>query len=156
MAAARIAAVVLALCPCAIVAQQPPTVTISVLVSDQSGAVIPHAGFRATDEATGKSYDAAADSWGRAELQIPPGKYTLRVQSPGFKTWVRENREADGSISETVALNVGSSCSGACGVVIAEPKIPIERQQLELELALEPIHLLPLSSKPLHRKFHWP
>jgi hypothetical protein len=58
---------------------------ISGLVTDQTGAIVPNAAVKATNEATGLVYSTAASTAGEfAFADLPPGSYTVVVSRPGF------------------------------------------------------------------------
>jgi hypothetical protein len=60
---------------------------INGVVTDQSGATVPGAEIRATNEATGLSYTTASSNAGEFSFQdLPLGSYTIIVSSAGFQT----------------------------------------------------------------------
>lgn len=60
---------------------------INSVVTDQSGATVPGAEIRATNEATGLSYTTASSNAGEFSFQdLPLGSYTIIVSSAGFQT----------------------------------------------------------------------
>jgi hypothetical protein len=64
------------------------TTTLSGLVVDTSGGVIPGADVLAKDNATATEYRAVTDALGRFAIpSINPGTYTVKVTLQGFKTW---------------------------------------------------------------------
>jgi hypothetical protein len=71
----------------AIAAQTSEQNKLIVTVQDGSSAVIPGAGVRAVEEGTNRIFDAVADQAGQAELHLPKGNFTVRVQARGFATW---------------------------------------------------------------------
>src|SRR5947209_6623988 len=69
------------------VTAQVANANMNVVVNDSSGAVIPGASIRVTNNSTGVARAGAAND--RGELQIPflpVGSYSVTVASPGFKT----------------------------------------------------------------------
>jgi len=59
-------------------------------VLDPSGAAVPSAVIEVSNEATGVSRKVTANALGDFRLTpLPPGVYTIRVSSPGFKTTVQ-------------------------------------------------------------------
>jgi Carboxypeptidase regulatory-like domain len=153
MLVARIGVVAFAIFSSMGIAQAPPQIVLSVIVTDQTGAVIPKAGIRATDEGTGTARDVAADANGRTDIGLPAGTYTLRVQSPGFKTWVEKSVEIKESMRKTVALRIGSY-DGPVVVIPDYPGIQVDWQSLDTTIAPIPLVLLDLPAKPLHHRFH--
>ncbi len=66
--------------------------TLNGTVLDTTGAVIPGATVTVTNIATGVENRTTTTSAGAYTLPyLPPGTYTLRVTSPGFRTATREN-----------------------------------------------------------------
>jgi hypothetical protein len=60
---------------------------INGVVTDQSGATVPGAEIRATNEATSLSYATASSNAGEFSFQdLPLGSYTIIVSSAGFQT----------------------------------------------------------------------
>jgi hypothetical protein len=152
MLVARIGVVAFAIFSSIGIAQAQPQIVLSVMVTDQSGAVIPKAGIRATDEGTGTARDVAADTNGRADIGLPTGTYSLRVQSPGFKTWVEKSLEIKESMSKSVALTVADF--GGPIEIIPDPGIEVDRQWLDIVISPIQLALLDLPAKPLHHRFH--
>lgn len=67
---------------------QNATGTIEGYVMDSSGAVVPGANLKATNDATNQSYSAVTDGSGHyAILDLPVGTYALKVDHGGFKTF---------------------------------------------------------------------
>ncbi len=71
------------------------------VVTDQSGAVIPGATITMTGSGTGVTKSATADGGGRFDLvNILPGKYDLKVEQKGFRTYVTKDIDV---VPDTVA-----------------------------------------------------
>jgi len=67
---------------------QVSTSRITGMVTDPTGAVIQGAAVTATNEATGVEYKATTTSAGTYTLEsLPVGTYTIKVESPGFRTF---------------------------------------------------------------------
>src|SRR5262245_14993985 len=65
--------------------------TITGTVSDQTSAVIPGASIVAVNGETGAKYETISTETGNYTLtQVPPGVYSLTVELPGFKKYVRQ------------------------------------------------------------------
>jgi hypothetical protein len=65
--------------------------TLTGTVTDQSGAVIPHATILITDEASGVKRATASDERGVFSLVgIPVGTYDVAISAPGFNTLARK------------------------------------------------------------------
>src|SRR5438270_10782574 len=78
-------------------------------VTDQTGAVLPGADVRATNDATGLSYSTTTSSAGAFTFaDLPLGDYTIVVSESGFETvTIRGVRVSAGAIyTVSVRLNV--------------------------------------------------
>ena len=66
--------------------------SLSGSVTDPSKASIPKVTVLATETATGATFKAITDASGAYVMtNLSPGSYELKVQSPGFETYVRRN-----------------------------------------------------------------
>jgi len=88
------------------------TGSVTGLVTDPSGAVVPNAQIKLVDEAKGFSFSATSDSAGRYVFrQVPPGTYKLAVEAQGFRGETQSGIKLDISQNVTVnfALQVGAT-----------------------------------------------
>ncbi len=88
------------------------TSTVSGLITDPSGAVIPNTQARLVDEQKGFSFTAASDTTGRYLFRnVPPGSYKLSVQAEGFQPQQQSGIKVDINQNVTVnfSLPVGST-----------------------------------------------
>ncbi len=82
---------------------QDPRGTILGRITDQTGAVIPNAGVRATNSATGVSAATQSNESGNFILPyLLPGTYTLSVDVTGFRRFIREGIQV--RVNETVEI----------------------------------------------------
>src|SRR5215813_11090352 len=82
--------VLIALLSTAILPAQTVTGTILGVVTDPSGAVVPHATVTAANQATGFTRSAEADAEGNYLLTFRPlGSYRVDARSPGFERTLR-------------------------------------------------------------------
>ncbi len=78
------------------------------VVVDPAGAVIPNVTIDVTNRTTGATYKAVSDQAGRWSLaNVPSGALSVLVQSPGFKTYVREFNYNPGRGNVDIMLEVG-------------------------------------------------
>jgi len=79
-------------------------------ITDPANAPIPNAEISVTDSATRQTTNARADGLGNFVVPyLKPGRYSVRVSAPGFKTLVRENVvvQVDGQVRLEFRLEVG-------------------------------------------------
>lgn len=99
------------------------TGAVTGVVRDPNGAIIPGANVTATNEATKQERKATTDSEGRYMIiNLPPGKYSVTVDSPGFLRSVAVNIPviAGSTTDVDIVLNVGAAAASV-NVVSAEP-----------------------------------
>jgi hypothetical protein len=88
------------------------TGSVTGVITDPSGAVVPGAHATLTDADKGYEFKATSDGSGRYLFRsIPPGSYRLAVEAPGFETARKEGIKLDVSqnVSSDVALKVGAA-----------------------------------------------
>jgi len=103
--------IVLLLCVCAPLFAQRFSGSITGVVTDPQGAVVPGAEVTVTNQATGASQNATSTTSGVYSLpSIDPGTYTVRVKSSNFKEFVAKNVTVNVSSATTVnaALQLGN------------------------------------------------
>ena len=95
-----------------VVFAQSTTSTLTGSVTDSSGAVVGGAAITLSNAATGVNYNARTDDSGTYRVtQLPPGNYSMKVESTGFTT---QNLQAitlvvDQQARQDVKLGVGAS-----------------------------------------------
>lgn len=78
--------------------------SISGLITDPTGAIIPGAKIVATSQATGVSINSASSAGGLYSfVSLTPGSYTLTASAEGFETMVRQNVIV--TVDQVTALN---------------------------------------------------
>lgn len=81
------------------------TGSVSGVVSDPSGALVPNAQLRLVDEEKGFSFNAVSDSGGRYVFrQVPPATYKLLTQAEGFQRQEQSGIRVD--VNQNVTVNV--------------------------------------------------
>ncbi len=91
---------------------QQTTGSIVGTVKDQAGAVVNTATVKATNQETGFSRSAPANSYGEYRIDyLPVGKYNVEVEVTGFKRFVQENIDlhVDQTLTVEITLSVGSA-----------------------------------------------
>src|ERR1700694_5421951 len=86
--------------------------TITGLITDSSGAVIPNAVVVVTNTATGAKAQTISSSTGNYVVpNLPVGPYEVGVAISGFKAWARSgiNLSSNDNLRIDVALEVGQT-----------------------------------------------
>ena len=95
---------------------QSNTGSITGVVTDPNGAVVPNATVTITNQGTNEKRTVQADGEGRYEvLSLPTGIYTVEASSSGFQaTTLKDLRLA---VGEKARADVGLSASGVSAIV---------------------------------------
>lgn len=124
---------------------QTPTATLSGVVRDEQGAVIPRATVVVKHSATGKTRSAATDDEGRYSfINLEPGGYELRVEASGYKTSVRSGLilSVGGAAVGDVTMNVGA-VTETVSVEAAAPLIETNKAEVSRVIEAQQIESLP-------------
>jgi hypothetical protein len=130
----------------AILTAAEPTATILGTVRDSSGAVVPNAKVLAVSTQTDLHRETRSSSEGRYVLPLlPVGNYTLTVESPSFKKYVRqgiilsvnENARVDvpldlGTVAESVNVTADAVMVDTANAALKDVVDPMRMQQLPL------------------------
>jgi hypothetical protein len=154
MASIRIAAIALALCACTVLAQQPTVGILSVLVKDQSGAVIPGAHIVATVLTTGTRIEVTANGNGQAVVHLDQGSYDLKVWARGFETWKDIEVEVNAETYRAVTL-IAPDVHREVWVTSDVIEIPQEHPVLAAEISSIPMQQYVPPAKPFRHKRRW-
>jgi outer membrane receptor protein involved in Fe transport len=101
---------------------QTPTATLSGVVRDASGALVPNVKVTAKNADTGATRDTTTDSEGRYSLtNLGPGRYEVRAERAGFKTAAQSG----------VILTVGGATVLDLAIQIGEVSEVVEIKQEE-------------------------
>lgn len=122
------------------------TGSVSGIVTDPSGDVVPHAFIKATQTATGSVYTSRSSGAGYYILpSLHPGIYTITVSAKGFRTAVYTGvRVAIGTqATQNAALTVGSAVQT---VTVNSSSIQLETTTSEIDDTISPreVEQLPL------------
>ena len=92
--------------------------TITGIVTDQSGAIIPNASIKATDQQKGAVIlETTSKQTGEFQLQpLPPSTYTLQISAPGMSTLQRTNLIVE--LSQTLNLGPVALAVGAADTTV--------------------------------------
>jgi len=86
--------------------------SITGIVTDSSGAVVPAAPVTLINDGTGRQQTSATDAGGRYNfLPLPVGNYTINVAAPGFKKITRSgiNLTAEQALTVNFTLEIGQA-----------------------------------------------
>lgn len=127
---------------------QGPTGTISGIVTDETGAVIPNAVLTITNKATGVSRTATTNTEGFFSAPaLPAGDYDVKAELKGFKTLVRPATVAAG---ESTQVNMPMSVGQTQEIVTVEAAtaaINYETNNIQGVIPQSTIEDLPLNGR---------
>src|SRR6266536_5264697 len=79
--------------------------TISGVVTDSTGAIVPNAPVVITNQGTGVNYKAETNSTGVYQVgSLLPGNYTVQIQTKGFRSYV--NKDLVLTTNQTLRVDV--------------------------------------------------
>jgi hypothetical protein len=96
--------------------------SITGKVTDQAGSVVPRAVVTLINESSRKEYYTITDDTGQYRFaSLPKGGYTVRIESPGFTLFRRENLiiSSPREVRTDATLAVGAITMG--GAIVASP-----------------------------------
>ena len=106
-----VAMVLLALCSSAVGWAQLYTGSMTGVVVDPSGGVIPNANVTLTDVSRGFTYKAVTDTAGRYVVRsLPPSTYNVKVEAAGFRSAVQENVNI--SVNQNATVDIPLTVQG--------------------------------------------
>jgi hypothetical protein len=124
------------------------TGNLAVTVRDQTGAVVPEADVSVRHLATGTSRAAASDLFGLTRFaQLSPGQYEVKVEVPGFSTFVTQvGVNAGATTSVPVVLEVGRLGEE---VLVSDVSTVLNTTDAQLRTTVESQHVteLPLTGR---------
>jgi hypothetical protein len=154
--ASRIAVFALALSSCTALAQKHAKVTLTVVVTDQSGAIIPGAYIAATNQATGSRFEAPSDANGQAVVDLNEGTYKLTVTARGFQQYTEKDAALRAETHKKVVLSISNlvECGPCVSLIpVADVReIPSEHQPIAAEIPLIPMQQFVPLAKPYRPK----
>jgi hypothetical protein len=125
------------------------TGTISGVVEDAQGAVVPNASVTVTHLATNRVFTTQTTSAGIIALRdLPPGAYDLKIEAQSFRAFESKNLSVDVGKDTglgTVKLSVGSS-SESVTVEGAAPLIESTTDQISETFSTEKVASLPMGN----------
>ncbi len=116
---------------------QTPTATLSGVVRDEQGALVPGVTITVKNTATGKVRGIATDDEGRyGFVNMEPGTYDLRFEARGYKTAIRSGLvlSVGGVVTIDVTMNIGQ----VTDTVLVDARTPlIETGKMELSRVID-------------------
>jgi outer membrane receptor protein involved in Fe transport len=133
-------------------AQQPATATLTGIITDPQGAVIPGAQITATQKATGVQRETTTNSEGLYVLtNLPPGEYEVKVKATGFGTKVSQSSvtlQVGQTITLDTALEIGPKSATVTIDLIGEiPIIDTLSSKVDSVVNTREIASLPLNGR---------
>jgi len=138
-----VAIVILCLAPYA--SCQETRATLTGLVTDPTGAVIPNAAITVVNTATGATVHVKSNARGSYTVPfLQPGPYKVSVQMEGFKAYLHSGLElqVEATVKENIELQVGST-SESVVVTAATPMIDTANADTGQSLTPEEVRDLP-------------
>ncbi|HLK69734.1 MAG TPA: carboxypeptidase regulatory-like domain-containing protein [Bryobacteraceae bacterium] len=127
---------------------QTPTGSISGVVHDASGAVVPNAAITMTNRDTGLVRNLLSETDGAYALAaLPPGVYQIKIAVPGFRTLIREATVETGSVTTVdLRLEVGQP-DEVINVEAASAQVEYSSNAIAGVITREKIQDLPLNGR---------
>jgi Zn-dependent M28 family amino/carboxypeptidase len=102
-----LALVLIPICPLLTAQQSTGTASVTIVVTDQEGAVVPRARIKLSPPPSTIPKDFETGDDGKFSFAMAPGNYALSVTSPGFRAWTKNIQLQDAtSLSVEVVLMV--------------------------------------------------
>ncbi|MFT4111351.1 carboxypeptidase regulatory-like domain-containing protein [Silvibacterium sp.] len=123
--------------------------TISGIVSDPRGAIVPNAQVIATENSTGTATHTTSDKDGQYVIPfLLPGTYTITVTAPGFRDTKQTgiSLEAQGHPVVSLTLQVGSATDTVV-VTAAPPQLNLANGAVGQVISTESVATLPLNGR---------
>src|SRR5215813_976537 len=139
-------ATLMALLASAIALGQTTTATLSGVVKDASGALVPSVKVTARNASTGATRDATTDSEGRYSLtNLSPGQYDVRAERTGFKTAAQSGviLTVGGATVLDLTVQIGE-VSEVVEVKLEEPLIEPTKAEVSRVVTQRSIESLPI------------
>ncbi|HEV2176162.1 MAG TPA: carboxypeptidase-like regulatory domain-containing protein [Terriglobia bacterium] len=127
--------------------------TITGVVADPSGAVVPHASVTITNQATGVKYDLKTNGAGVYFItSVLPGTYSIGVTATGFKSYENHNQAL--SVDQTLRLDIKLEVGAATQTVTVEAGAPLvntEAGRMSSLVTATQINNLPLNGRNIYQ-----
>ena len=132
---------------------QGTTGTITGVVTDPTGAVVPNANVKIANEATGVTYNLKTTSAGIYTItSVLPGSYSLEVTVPGFRGY--ENTNLALTLNQTMRVDVKLEVGAASQTVTVEGGAPVvntDSGRLSALVSSTDVQNLPLNGRDVYQ-----
>ena len=131
------------------VTAQSDTAAITGTIRDQTGAVVPNATVSVKNEATGLERRATTNQDGHyTASNLPPGLYTISVESQGFRRYESRNNQLNANVNATVdvAMTVGQ-VTETVEVIATAPPVQADTATVGRTVTTQQIENLPLNGR---------
>lgn len=128
---------------------QVTTATLYGVVIDPTGAVLPGTSVTVTNQGTNLSREIVTDERGEFAIPaLPAGRYTLKIELPGFKTYTNQGLAlgAGQTVRQTFALEVGQ-LSDNITVSESAPLVETASAAQQETLGVQEVRELPLARR---------
>src|ERR1700744_4419842 len=123
--------------------------SISGVVTDSTGAVIPNAQITAVQVGTGTTLKTVSGGAGTYVFpSVPPAAYTISAAAQGFESFQQTNvvLQADQAVTVNIALKIGSSAT-TITVTTAPPQVDTTTGTLSQVIGTQQVNELPLITR---------
>jgi hypothetical protein len=119
--------------------------TLTGLISDPAGAVVPNGAVEVRNMATGALFQGGSSATGNYVFSLPRGTYELSVTVPGFKRFVRANIEVPvaTTVNVDVTLEVGAATESIT-VTDLTPLLKTESGDISYNVRSDRANVLPI------------
>jgi hypothetical protein len=119
--------------------------TLSGIVTDATGAVLPGVTVKAVHQASGNSFEALTDPRGAYRMSVRIGVYKITMELSGFQTVMREGVEV--LVGQTVGVNVQMAAGVAESITVKAEAPLIETTTSSLGTSIDPRQVSELPSQ---------
>ena len=123
-------------------AQSTTSGDIAGVITDPTGAVVPHAKMTATNDGTGETHAATTNAEGSYRFSfLKPGSYTIKASAPGFQD---NTRKVQVGLGQATTANIAMAITSATTTVeVTTSALEVENADLSTRFDNEQISLVP-------------
>ncbi len=132
---------------------QGTTGTITGVVTDPSGAVVPNASVTVLNQGTGTDFNLTTNRAGVYSVtSLLPGKYTVTVAARGFKTYV--NRDLTLTVNQVLGIDVVLEIGAETQTITVEAAAPLvntEEGRVSALVSSSEVQNMPLNGRNIYQ-----